>query len=821
MQDFKPRIKEKHWDPSLEHELLEQWKRENLYARGEPREPILVIDTPPPYPSGKWHVGGAAHYAQIDMIARYFRMKGWYVVVPWYADRNGLPVEVAVEKKYNIVAHEVAATREGREKFLELCRKELDRIEEELVGLWTRLGCSFEYWRSGTDSPEYRRLTQATFIKLWEKGLIYEAERPVTWCPRCRTTLSEAEIEHREEEGYLYFVRWRVKETGEEIVIATTRPELIPAARAVAFHPEDERYKRLEGKHAIIPLFGEEIPILPHTQVDPEYGTGLVMVSSYGDWTDVMMIQELGLKPKVVVAPNGVMTEEAGFLAGLTVREARERIVEELEKKGLIERKVRITHSVPICWRCKTPVEIIHVKEYFLKQLEFKNELKNIALKINIKPEKHRKKLLDWIDSLKIDWPISRTRYYGTEIPLWTCRKCGAKIVPEPGRYYQPWREEPPFDKCPYCGAPREYLEGEKRVFDTWFDSSISVLYVSRYMIDEDFFKKVFPDSEELPYTLRPQGIDIIRTWLYFTVLRVWQLTGKPAFRWARLTGMGLDPTGRAMHKSLGNVIDPEPIIKKYGADAFRFWAAAAAKLGDDYRFTEQTVRTGKLFASKLWNIARFTSMFPFPEENSVELRPLDKLVLARLNEVIREADKAYGEELDVYTPALLLYEFAWNEFAAHYIELVKNRAYNRDKTYSEGEQRAAWYTLHTVLDAVLRMLAPIMPFVTDAIYRQLYGRTVHREQFPQQISLEETVDTKHWREIVKVNSAIWVYKKKNGLKLYEAIPNAKILLPRHLEPYKRELEDLHRTPVDFFSEKPSGDTAELLEGLVYLAKLE
>lgn len=803
---FQPKIKEKHWDKKIELELLEAWKREGIDSfkvRPDSDKPILVIDTPPPYPSGKWHVGGAAHYAQIDMVARYFRMKGWNVLVPWYADRNGLPVEVAVEKKYNILAHEVASTPEGRKKFLELCKRELDEVEKQLVAIWRRLGCSFEYWRNGTDSEEYRRITQATFIEMWRRGLVYEAERPIIWCPRCKTSLSEAEIEHRERRGKLYYVKWRVKETGETIVIATTRPELIAATRAVAYNPGDKRYKGLKGLHAIVPIYGFEVPILEHPSVDPSFGTGLVMVSSYGDWTDVMMVNDLGLKPKVIIDKNGRLTEEAGFLKGLSIDEARKVITDELRRKGLIEKEEEVIQSIPVCWRCKTPVEIIHVKEYFLKQLEFKDELKRLALSLNIKPEKHRRKLLDWIDSLKMDWPISRTRYYGTEIPVWVCKRCGSKIVPEPGKYYRPWIDEPPFDKCPVCGAPREYLVGETRVFDTWFDSSISVLYVSGYLRNLKLYEKVF-EREEQPYTLRPQGIDIIRTWLYFTLLRVWLLLGKPAFRWVRLTGMGLDPKGRAMHKSLGNVIDPEPVIERYGADAFRFWAAAAAKLGDDYRFSEQLVRTGQLFASKIWNIARFVSMFPRPARSEVELRPLDKLILARLNKVIREVDKAYGEELDVYRPATILYEFLWNEFASHYLEMVKNRAYNRDGSYTDEEQKAAWYTLHRVIDSSLRMLAPIMPFVTDYLYRSLYGRSVHLEKFPEPEPGLDDIRLEDLEEIKEINTKIWGIKKQRKIRLAEPIPGARLYIGKRLAGYQRELEDLHHITVVVAEDIPS-----------------
>ncbi len=798
MYEFRPRIVEKRWDPSIEEELLRKWDEEGLYRfdwkPGDPR-PVIVIDTPPPYPSGKWHVGGAAHYAQIDMVARYLRMKGYAVLVPWYADRNGLPVEVAVERKYGILAHEMAKTREGRLKFLELCKRELDRVEEELVRIWRRLGCSFEYWRNGTDSPEYRRITQATFIELWRRGLIYEAEHPVEWCPRCRTTLSEAEIEHREEEGYLYYVKWRVAETGEEIVIATTRPELIGATVAVVFNPEDERYKHLLGKHAVVPVYEYEVPILTHKYVDPSYGTGLMMVSTYGDWRDVEIVRDLGLKPRLLMNPDGTLNERAGPLAGLPVRKARERIVEILEERGLIVKRERIRHSVPICWRCKTPVEIIHVREYFLKQLEFREALKKLVVpRMRFHPEKHRKRLLDWIDSIRIDWPISRTRFYGTEIPVWRCKRCGAILVPEPGRYYRPWLEEPPWDRCPRCGAPKEELEGETRVFDTWFDSSISVLYASGYMRRPELFKEVW--KGEVPSTIRPQGTDIVRTWLYYTVLRVYQLLGKPAFARVRISGMGLDPKGRPMHKSLGNVIDPEPVVQKYGADVFRFWAAAAAKVGDDYRFSEQVLETGRRFATKLWNISRFISQFPDPRREGIgyKLRPIDEALLAKLAETVRIVDRGMGEELDFHDPVNAIYEFTWHVFADHYIEAVKGRAYNRSGRWSREEQAGAWYTLHTVLDTVLRMLAPIMPFITDALYRRLYGESVHKQRFPEPPRVEASPDD--FELVRRVNSAVWGLKKRLGLKLSQELPGVVYVEDERVEGFREELEELHKARI-------------------------
>ena len=795
--EFKPRLASTRWSPERELELLKKWLEERFYEFSfDPKDPreIIAIDTPPPYPSGRWHVGGAAHYAQIDMIARYFRMKGYNVLVPFYADRNGLPVEVQVEKTYKVNPHEMAKTPEGRLEFLKLCKGFLDQIEKELVEIWRRLGCSFQYWENGTDSEEYRKLTQATFIELYKRGLIYKAERPVNWCPRCKTTLADAELEYAEEKAYLYYIKFKIKETGEYVIVATTRPELLKSCKALAFNPGDSRYTRLEGLHAINPLYGHEMPILPHSAVDPGFGTGLMMVCSYGDRVDVRIFRELKLEPEVIIDRDGKLADAAGPLAGLSVPEARKAAAKLLEERGLLEKKVEVVHEVPVCWRCKTPVQIIHASEWFLKQLEFKDEMLELINRIEFKPEMHKAKLVEWINSIATDWPISRDRYYGTEIPVWICKKCGATLVPEPGKYYRPWLEKPPWDRCPICGAPASELVGETKVFDTWFDSSISVLYITGYLRHNELYERAAKNA------LRPQGVDIIRTWLYYSILRVYQLTGRPAFRWVRISGMGLDEKGEAMHKSKGNVIDPEPFIKKYGADAFRYWAAASAKLGYDYRFSERTIRSGLLFATKLWNIARFISSFPEP--SSFELRPIDRATLSLVNRLVVEVDKGYSE-LDVFEPITKIYQFTWNYFASHYVELVKSRAYNFAKTYSELEQKGAWYTLHYVLRRVLTMLAPIMPFITDAIHRELYNKSVHAERFPEvdENYLKEPYELA--LEVQDVNHAIWKYKKNNGMRLSEPLKK-KVYLPLRLEPVIKELIDLHKLEsVEFYSEKP------------------
>lgn len=800
----------RRWDPSKELEILRLWESEGVYSRKplESGKVVIAIDTPPPYTSGKWHVGGAAHYAQIDMIARYFRMKGYSVLAPWYADRNGLPVEILVERQTGVNPHEAARTPEGRARFLEMCREKLDEVEKQLVRIWKRLGCSFEYRESGTDSPEYRRITQATFIEMWRRGLVYEAERPVYWCPRCMTALAEAEIEYSERSSELYYIPVRLS-GGGEVVIATTRPELIGAMVALAYSPGDERYSGLRGRRALVPLYGYEVPILEHKEVRPDFGTGIEMVCSYGDSRDLRIIRDLGLSDRVrmLIDKSGRMNELAGPLKGLTVAEARERMVEILSGEGLILRVERLEgQRTPTCWRCGTVVEIVHSRELFLKQLEFADKIAEISGKMIFKPEFHRAKLLDWVRSLRIDWPISKTRYYATEVPLWRCRSCGSRLVPEPGRYYRPWIEEPPFEKCPHCGAGREMLEGDKRVFDTWFDSSISPLYVSGYMRDDELFKKAFGNI------LRPQGYEIIRTWLYYTILRIYLLLNAPAFRWVRISGMGLDEKGEAMHKSKGNVVDPEPLIEKYGADAFRYWAASAARLGYDYRYSEKQIKSGSLFITKIWNIARFVHSFPDPSEG-YRLRALDKALLSRLSKVVGHADKAYSEELDVYEPVQAVYSFSWNVFADHYIEAVKARAYNREGRYSVGEQRGAWYTLHRTLETLLLILSPVMPFFTDYIWRITRRRSIHSEKFPEPPSEWGSWPEKPLELLVEINHAVWKYKKERGMRLSEPLKASLYVDREGVEEIAEEIADLHKIQ-KIVRGKPAASSEEISPGI-------
>lgn len=770
---YTPKIEEKAWNPSVEREIFLEWEREGIY-KFDPNSPkkIFTIDTPPPYPSGRpWHIGAAAHYSQIDMIARTARMMGYEVYFPLGIDRNGLPVELYTERKYGINIRSIT-----REKFLELCRYALDDLEAEMIEIMKTMGLSGDYNYYRTDSEDYRRLTQATFIELWRRGLIYEATRPNNYCPDCGTTIADAEVVYEELPSRLVYIKFRVRESGEELIIATTRPELLCSCQAIIVHPDDERYRHLHGLHAIIPIYEREVEIRPHPAANPEFGSGAAMICSYGDYTDVLLFRELGLEEIIAIDEEGRMTRESGLLEGLRVEEARERIVEELRKRGLLVKVERIMHRTPVCERSHTPIEIIPMKEYYLKQLDYLPKMRELAYKMIFHPDTHRQILLNWIDSVRIDWAISRRRYYATEVPVWYCKRCGEPHVPEPGRYYQPWRDKAPFEKCVKCGC--EEFVGDTRTFDTWMDSSVSPLYITRYLRDEDFFKKTYPT------TLRPQAKDIIRTWLYYTILRCHQLTGEAPFSHAWIMGYGVDEKGERMSKSKGNVIDPLPILRKYGADTFRFWSASEASLGSDFRCSEARIAGAKKFLTKLWNISRFISSFPQPQ--NAEPTATDRWILGELSRLIDACLDGY-RDFNFFIPANRVREFTWNLFAAHYVEMVKPRAYGGEE-FSTGEQEAAWHTLHTCLKTILLLLAPITPFIADCVWRKLYGgKSIHREGFPE--ARWDRSLTQLTTKLVEFDSNIWNMKKKAGLSLKDPI---KVKIPEELKIFEKDLKAMH-----------------------------
>ena len=739
---MEPTIKETAWNPEIEKQILTQWEQDHIYDF-KPEGDVFVIDTPPPYPSGRpWHIGAASHYAQIDMIARTARMSGKSVLFPIGIDRNGLPVEMYTEKKHGIRMHET-----DRGEFLKLCETALDDLEAEMIQIMKSLGLSgnfAEYYR--TDSEKYRTLTQSTFIDMWKQGQIYLANRPNNYDWVTGTTIADAEIIYENIPTKLVHMKFKVKESERTIVIASTRPELLCACQTIIVNPEDERFRDVIGKYVIIPLINREVEIKTHPSAEKEFGSGAVMVCSYGDQNDVALFRDLKLEEIAAVGMNGRMKEVAGVYAGLKVKQAREKIIEDLSNQGFVEKIDNISHRTPISERSKTAIEIISMEEYYLKQKDSIDKIKELGSKINFHPPMHRQILMNWLESISIDWPISRRRFYGTEIPIWYCKKCNEPHVPEPGKYYRPWKDSSPITKCTKCDST-EFV-GEQRTFDTWMDSSVSPLYITKYGQDEEFFNKTYPTS------IRPQSKDIVRTWLYYTILRCEKLTGKCPWSDAWIMGYGVDEHGAKMSKSKGNVIDPLPVIQKFGADTFRFWSASEINLGYDFRCSEQKIEATKKFLSKLWNVSRFLSGFSIVK--SGKLSPSDKWILSELDKVIVECKKGYSE-YNFFIPATALREFTWNLFAAHYIEMVKGRAYSSD--FTEEERDGAIFTLHKVLSSVLTLLAPITPFITDYLWQNLYSKkTIHHEKFVVPIGYEDW--TTHTKEIMEFNSEVWNKKK-------------------------------------------------------------
>jgi valyl-tRNA synthetase len=779
---MEPKIKDKSWNPAVEQIIRKKWEETDIYKFSIKKEKeAFVIDTPPPYPSGRpWHIGAAAHYAQIDMIARTARMMGYNVMFPIGIDRNGLPVEIYTEKKYKVRMRQI-----DREKFLDLCRVALDDLEAEMIQIMKNMGLSGnfeEYYR--TDSDEFRALTQSTFIELWKRELVYLANRPNNYCPDCGTTIADAEIIYEDIPTKLIYMNFKVRETNENIIIASTRPELLFACQSIIVNPDDERYLGLQGKHAILPLFDREVEILPHHSAKPEFGSGAVMVCSYGDQNDVQIFRELGLKEIVALNSNGVTTSAAGPYSNLRVNQARIRIIEDLKNAGLLLKEENIIHRTPLCERSKTPIEIIPLQDYFVKQLNFIPKLKELTMKIKFHPETHKQILLNWIDSVAIDWPVSRRRFYGTEIPIWYCNNCKTPNLPKPGKYYRPWKEKPPFERCNKCGNT-EFI-GEDRTFDTWMDSSITPLFITKNKRDQELYKYSYPTK------IRPQAKDIVRTWLYYTMLRCYQLTGQLAWSDAWIMGYGVDEKGEKMSKSKGNVIDPFPIIHRYGADTFRFWSASEANLGHDFRCSEQRILSSQKFLSKLWNLGRFLSSFDFISEAPHELSASDKWILAELSNLVEECEKGY-EDFNFFIPANAIREFTWGLFASHYVEMVKGRVY--DINDSVG-QKSAIFTLHKCLSTILKLLAPLCPFITEDLWTKIYStQSIHLQYLPQaqKYYLEMRKSTQY---ITEFNSQVWNKKKqtisrKTGkpLSLKDSID---IIIPIELDAFKKDLCIMH-----------------------------
>jgi valyl-tRNA synthetase len=792
-----PKLSEiKNWNIEIESEITKNWKKSEPYTFDpKTKKKIYSIDTPPPYINSPIHMGHAVTYCFMDFFARFRRMKGEEVLFPLGLDRNGLPIEMAAEKKFKVSPFKV-----GREKFVEYCEKLLSEASAESVDSFAKLGISFSSYKEGkeigaiynTDSPEYRTLTQSTFIELFKKGLIYEDSRINNWDPKLRTTIADSEIDYLEINSNFNDIKWKIKETGEEVVIGTTRPELIATCGMVIYNPEDKRYKHLEGKTAISPIFNEEIPIKAHPLAQIDKGTGLVMMCSAGDLSDIQFFREMKIIPRIAIGQDGKMNEKAGVLEGLKVKEARAKIIELIKEKGLLVKQEQITHRTPISERSKAEIEFIEMPEFYLKQMDFKKDIRKIIKDINFYPKNSKKILDSWIDAVSIDWPISRRRYYATPVPLWYSEDLIA--VPKKGTYVEPWKTSPPKDAevidakskkvvGKVADYPKNKWVGEERVLDTWFDSSISELNMLKYQSDDAFFKKAYPA------TLRPQGKEIVRTWLYYTVLRGFLETGKACFTDTWIHQHILDGKGRKMSKSAGNVIDPQDILKEDGAEALRLWAATEGDLSKgDFVCSKEKIKAERKSLNKLLNVSKFVMMFDKPKTKP-NLMPLDKLYTDYIEGLTNKCDELYTV-YDFNHPAQELRRFLWELFASNYVEMVKNRAYNEEKQFTNEESSSAKHTLHFLLERFLTLVYPVIPQITSTIAKEK-GIGLLTAEWPKAAKADLKKSTETIEKILLFNSEVWKAKKEKSISLKESISGIKI--PKDLKPFEKDLKACHK----------------------------
>jgi valyl-tRNA synthetase len=698
----------------IEARWQKKWEELGIYHFDwkDRKRPVFSIDTPPPYPSGEFHMGNVLNWTYFDMVARYKRMRGFNVHFPQGWDCHGLPTEVETEEFYKIKKTDVPP-----DKFRKMCEGFVNKYIDIMKKAIIQMGCSPDWTTEyKTMNPDYWRRTQLSFILLYNKGFIYQGTHPINWCPRCETAIADAEVDHETREGTLHYIKFHLDDK-QYLTIATTRPELLAACVTVAVNPDDERYKKHIGKQIQVPIANRKVKIIAEDMVDPAFGTGVVMVCTYGDKADVQSVTKHHLPVIMTITETGKMNENADKYAGLSVTEAKKAVAKDLEQQGLLEKTEKLQQEVGVCWRCDTPIEILERKQWFMKTRKLTDEVGKTALEVKWYPDYMKARLIDWAKSLDWDWVISRQRVFATPIPIWYCAKCNEIILAEPDWVpIDPKLENPRIAKCPKCGN-KEFIP-ERDVLDTWMDSSISSAVHAGWPDNEDW-KRLFPAD------MHPSGTDIIRTWAYYLMVRNLALFNEKPYKSCLINGMVLGNDGTKMSKSKGNYTPAPDILNKYGADATRQWAANGGATGSDIPFRQPDVEYGWRFQRKLWNAARFASMLleDYKPTKKLKLELLDKWLLSKLEKTVKKVTDAF-ENCQFNIAIEETRNFTWHEFCDQYIEAAKDRLYKPDD-YGKESRAAAQYTLYAALFKILQLLAPVMPHITEEIYQHMYAETI------------------------------------------------------------------------------------------------
>jgi valyl-tRNA synthetase len=737
-------LADKYDAKAAEAECQDSWTRLNVYGwdATAPKGESYIIDTPPPTVSGYLHMGHIYSYTQTDIIARYMRMSGRNVFYPIGFDDNGLPTERLVE-----ATRKIRAVDMSREEFVGICHEVVQQSEEDFRTLFRTIGLSVDWAQEyQTISPTSRKLSQMSALDLFNKGHLYRTWQPTLWDPVDRTALAQAEVVDKEVASSMWEVAFAL-EAGGEAIIATTRPELLGACCALFIHPDHPKAGDLIGRNAVSPLFHVPVPILADERADPEKGTGIVMCCTFGDTTDIEWWRDHHLPTRVILDKMGRLTgleriggvdwpcldphaaqAAAAELTGLKVKAARDKTVELLTAQGLVRGSTAVNRMVPSAERSGAPLEILVTPQWFVRVLDKKDELLKRGGEIAWHPPYMQVRYDRWVENLKWDWCISRQRYFGVPFPFWYSKRPG-----EEGKVLVADPADLPVN--PLTDLPRGYaaheVEPDPDVMDTWATSSVSPQLNSRAItaelsVDLERHQKLFPA------TMRPQAHEIIRTWAFYTIVKSHLHEGVAPWKDITISGWCLAHDRSKMSKSKGNVVTPENLLERYGADVVRYWTGTS-RLGLDTALSEDVLKVGKRLTTKLWNAARFVSMQlkSFDGRPTTPLRdvaegrivcPVDLWILTRLAEVVRSATELY--EAYEYADALHRIErFFWDDFCDNYLELSKGRAYS--DVGDAAERLSAQYTLWHGLETLLRLFAPTLPFMTETIYQGLFpGRT-------------------------------------------------------------------------------------------------
>ncbi|WP_435119686.1 valine--tRNA ligase [Halolamina sp. C58] len=703
----------------VEEKWQDRWLDEDTYAyrESEVDDPntAFAIDTPPPTVSGSLHWGHVYGTVLQDIVARFSRMQGEEVYYPFGYDDNGIASERLTERELD-VRHQDFSRREFQQKCREVCAEFEDEFTENMQSFGFSIDWNNTY---RTIEPQVQRVSQLSFVDLYEQGKEYRQRAPAIWCPECETAISQVETEDDEQDSHFHDIAFDVvdaESAGQnEFTISTTRPELLPACVAVFVHPDDEANQNLVGESARIPLFGHEVPIIADDRVDMETGSGIVMCCTFGDQTDIEWYQAHDLDLRVAIDESGHMTDVAGEYEGMAAADAGEAIVSDLDDAGALLDRRAITHTVNVHERCGVGVEFLVADQWYVELLDSTDEYLEAGREMDWFPEKMFSRYKHWIEGLQWDWCISRQRSSGIPFPVWYCADCDEEIIADKADLpVDPLSDDPPVDACPACG--HDEFVPEDDVFDTWATSSLTPLINAGWDWDDDAGEFTMDNPELFPMDLRPQGHDIISFWLFHTVVKCYEHTGEVPFESVMINGMVLDENREKMSKSKGNVVSPQEVKSQFPVDAARFWAAGSS-IGDDLPYQEKGLRAGEKLLQKLWNASKLVdSLTPesVPEIDESELSALDRWLLAELDgeaEFVKE--KLENREFSKARDSLR--SFFWGTFCDDYLEIAKQRV-------REEDDDSAQYTLTVAHRRFLKLFAPMLAHITEEIWQELYS---------------------------------------------------------------------------------------------------